>query len=245
MVKIRMRKSFFLAQLTLVTVMVFSLGGCGATYEDKPDTGALAAPEYTTEVSGRIARFTNGAVMLLSENHGAIDIGGKVNLDGLGNGDRVTIYCDGIMETYPGQAIVKEMLFHEKGTVEDLDVKELENLREMGYELEKEDEAMTDYISIDMETAKAKFETEGDYIILDVRRADEFANGHIPGAINVANEDITDKEPTELADKSQTIYVYCRSGNRSKQASSKLAAMGYTNIIEFGGIIDWTGEIEK
>lgn len=121
----------------------------------------------------------------------------------------------------------------------------MKNLREMGYEPERGDEAMTDYISIDMETAKAKFEAEGDYIILDVRRADEFAGGHIPGAINVANEDIIDKEPTELPDKNQTIYVYCRSGNRSKQASSKLAAMGYTNIIEFGGIIDWTGGIEK
>lgn len=109
----------------------------------------------------------------------------------------------------------------------------------------EEDEVMTDYISIDMETAKTKFETKGDYIILDVRRADEFADGHIPGAINVANEDIIDQEPTELPDKNQTIYVYCRSGNRSKQASSKLAAMGYTNIIEFGGIMDWTGEIER
>ena len=104
---------------------------------------------------------------------------------------------------------------------------------------------MTEYTSIDMETAKGIFETEGDYMILDVRRADEFADGHIPGAINVANEDIQDVEPDELPDKNQTIYVYCRSGNRSKQAASKLAAMGYTNIIEFGGIMDWTGEIER
>lgn len=106
-------------------------------------------------------------------------------------------------------------------------------------------EGMTEYTSIDMETAKSIFEAEGDYIILDVRRADEFADGHIPGAINVANEDIQDVEPAELPDKNQTIYVYCRSGNRSKQAASKLAAMGYTNIIEFGGIMDWTGEIER
>ena len=79
---------------------------------------------------------------------------------------------------------------------------------------------------------------------MDVRRADEFAGGHIPGAINIANEDIIDTEPEELPDKNQTIYVYCRSGNRSKQAAAKLAAMGYSNIIECGGIIDWTGEIE-
>ena len=104
---------------------------------------------------------------------------------------------------------------------------------------------MAEYTSIDMETAKSIFETEGDYIILDVRRTDEFADGHIPGAINVANENIQDVEPPELPEKNQTIYVYCRSGNRSKQAASKLAAMGYTNIIEFGGIMDWTGEIER
>ena len=104
---------------------------------------------------------------------------------------------------------------------------------------------MADFQSITMEEAKKIFETEGDYIILDVRRADEFAAGHIPGAINVANEAIADAQPAELPDKDQVIYVYCRSGNRSKQASAKLAAMGYTNIIEFGGIIDWTGQIEK
>lgn len=106
-----------------------------------------------------------------------------------------------------------------------------------------EDE-MADFISITMEEAKEAFKSDGSYVIVDVRRADEFAQGHIPGAINIANEDITNAEPAELPDKDQTIYVYCRSGNRSKQAASKLVAMGYTNVIEFGGIIDWTGEIE-
>lgn len=101
------------------------------------------------------------------------------------------------------------------------------------------------YTAITMEEAREIFQTEGDYLILDVRRPDEFAQGHIPGAINIANEDIGSSEPKELQDKEQTIYVYCRSGNRSKQAAEKLAAMGYTNIVEFGGIIDWTGDIEK
>lgn len=101
------------------------------------------------------------------------------------------------------------------------------------------------YTSITMEDAKRIFATPGDYVIVDVRRADEFCEGHIKGAINIANESITDKEPEQLADKDQVIYVYCRSGNRSKQASKKLVAMGYTHIIEFGGILDWTGEIEK
>ena len=104
---------------------------------------------------------------------------------------------------------------------------------------------MSGYTSIPMEAAKDIFEIEGDYVILDVRRADEFAQGHIPGAVNIANEDINDTELEGLQDKDKTIYVYCRSGNRSKQAAQKLADMGYTNIIEIGGIKDWTGEVEK
>ena len=107
------------------------------------------------------------------------------------------------------------------------------------------DKQAEDYTSITMEEAKELFAEGGDYIILDVRRAEEFASGHIPGAVNIANEEIGNTEPEGLPDKEQTIYVYCRSGNRSKQASAKLAAMGYTNVIEFGGIIDWTGETEK
>ena len=107
------------------------------------------------------------------------------------------------------------------------------------------DDDMNKFSQITMDEAKEIFETPGDYIILDVRRADEYAGGHIPGAINVANESINDTCPEELPDLNQTIYVYCRSGNRSKQASKKLVSLGYTNIIEFGGILDWTGEIEK
>ena len=107
-----------------------------------------------------------------------------------------------------------------------------------------EEEKMT-YKMITMEEAAEIFETSGDYIILDVRREDEFAEGHIPGAINIPNETIADKEIFLLSDKNKTIYVYCRSGNRSKQAAAKLVQLGYTNIIEFGGILDWDGEIEK
>ena len=107
------------------------------------------------------------------------------------------------------------------------------------------DQEGAEYTSITMEDAKEIFQEKGDYLIVDVRRADEFAEGHIQGAINIANEDIVSSEPAELPDKDQVIYVYCRSGNRSKQASEKLAAMGYTNIVEFGGILDWTGEVER
>ena len=102
-----------------------------------------------------------------------------------------------------------------------------------------------EYRQVSSAEAQKLMESESNYIILDVRRADEYANGHIPGAINVANESIIDKEPVELPDKDQMILVYCRSGNRSKQASEKLANMGYTNIVEFGGIGEWAGEIEK
>lgn len=87
--------------------------------------------------------------------------------------------------------------------------------------------------------------TETDYILLDVRTQAEFQEGHIPGAICIPNETIEDKEPSQLPDKSRLILVYCRSGRRSKEAALKLAAMGYTNIMEFGGIIDWTGEVVK
>ena len=95
---------------------------------------------------------------------------------------------------------------------------------------------------ISMEQAVTMMAEEENYIILDVRRADEFAAGHIPGAVNIPNESIGTEEIPQLPDKDQLILVYCRSGNRSKQAAGKLANLGYTNIAEFGGILDWTGE---
>ena len=99
------------------------------------------------------------------------------------------------------------------------------------------------YRQIDMDEAIAMMEAESDYTILDVRTPEEFSEKHIPGAINVANETIGSEEIPELPDKDQLILVYCRSGNRSKQASEKLVALGYTNIVEFGGINDWPGEV--
>ena len=93
-----------------------------------------------------------------------------------------------------------------------------------------------------MDRAVTMMSQESGYIILDVRRPDEFAAGHIPNAINVPNESIGAEEIPELPDKDQLILVYCRSGNRSKQASDKLVGLGYTNIVEFGGINDWPGE---
>ena len=99
------------------------------------------------------------------------------------------------------------------------------------------------YRQITMDEAVNMMAEESGYIILDVRRPDEFAAGHIPGAINVANESIGTAEIPELPDKDQLIMVYCRSGRRSKEAAEKLVKLGYTNIVEFGGILDWKGEI--
>ena len=98
------------------------------------------------------------------------------------------------------------------------------------------------YQQISMDEAIAIMESESDYIILDVRTTEEFADKHIPDAINIPNETIGTEDIPELPDKDQLILVYCRSGNRSKQASDKLANLGYTNIVEFGGINDWPGE---
>ena len=101
------------------------------------------------------------------------------------------------------------------------------------------------YRQISMGEAVKMMKDEKNYIILDVRTPEEYLEGHIPGAINVPNEEIGTAEISELPDKSQLILVYCRSGRRSKEASEKLVKLGYTGIVEFGGILDWTGEIEK
>ena len=98
------------------------------------------------------------------------------------------------------------------------------------------------YRQVNAEEAATMMEEESGYIILDVRTAQEYSEKHIPGAINIPNETIGTEDIPELPDKEQLILVYCRSGNRSKQASEKLVKLGYTNIVEFGGINDWTGE---
>ncbi len=101
------------------------------------------------------------------------------------------------------------------------------------------------YHQITQEEAKEMMAKNDGHIIVDVRRQDEYDEGHIPGAVLIPNESITDKQPEQLPDLNQVILIYCRSGRRSKEASQKLADMGYTNIYEFGGITTWNGEIEK
>ena len=99
------------------------------------------------------------------------------------------------------------------------------------------------YTQISQDEAKQMMQQDDGHVSVDVRRPDEFAAGHIPGAICIPNETIGSDQPEELPDLAQVILVYCRSGNRSKQAAQKLFDMGYTNVYEFGGIIDWTGEV--
>ena len=99
------------------------------------------------------------------------------------------------------------------------------------------------YTQISQDEAKEMMEQDDGHVIVDVRRPDEFETGHIPGAICIPNETIGSDQPEELPDLNQVILVYCRSGNRSEQAAQKLFELGYTNVYEFGGIIDWTGEV--
>ena len=93
--------------------------------------------------------------------------------------------------------------------------------------------------------AKALMDSESGYIILDARTQEEYDAGHIPGAIMIPEYEIADRAEKELLDKNQLILVYCRSGRRSKIAAEELVKLGYTNVKEFGGIIDWEYEIAK
>ena len=103
-------------------------------------------------------------------------------------------------------------------------------------------DAQASYQQISMEKAIELMNTQTGYLILDVRTQEEYDAAHIPGAICIPNESIGEEAPAQLPDKGQMILVYCRSGNRSKQAAEKLMKLGYTNILEFGGIIDWPGD---
>ena len=99
------------------------------------------------------------------------------------------------------------------------------------------------YFQISQDEAKQMMAKDDGHVVVDVRREDEYASGHIPGAILIPNESIGNEKPGELPDYDQIILIYCRSGRRSKEAAAKLVALGYTHIYEFGGIIDWTGEV--
>ena len=101
------------------------------------------------------------------------------------------------------------------------------------------------YMNITATEAKEIMDSETGYVILDVRTEEEYAEGHVPGAILIPDYEIEARAEEELPDKNQMLLVYCRSGRRSKLAAEALVELGYTNIYEFGGIIDWPYDVEK
>lgn len=109
---------------------------------------------------------------------------------------------------------------------------------------DKENNQGAAYVNITAEEAKEIMDSEEGYIILDVRTQEEYDHGHIPGAILIPNTEIEDRAEEVLTDKDQLILVYCRSGRRSQLAAEALVELGYTNIKEFGGILDWPYEVE-
>ncbi len=108
----------------------------------------------------------------------------------------------------------------------------------------KGNEQEAEYVNITAEQAKEIMDSQENYIILDTRTQEEYREGHIPDAILIPYDEVTEKAEDILTDKDQLILVYCRSGRRSKLAAEGLAELGYTNIKEFGGIIDWPYEVE-
>ena len=110
----------------------------------------------------------------------------------------------------------------------------------------KKEGVMNSYISVSMENGLKMFSESENAVLLDVRRIDEYNAGHIPGSILLTNETITQENAEKiLPSKTAKIFVYCRSGRRSKEASQKLASYGYKNVIEIGGILNYSGKLEK
>ena len=110
---------------------------------------------------------------------------------------------------------------------------------------DKENDQGAVYVNITAQEAKQIMDTEEGYIVLDVRTQEEYNQGHISGAILIRDTEVKEKAEEVLADKDQLILVYCRSGRRSKLAAEALGELGYTNVKEFGGIIDWPYEVIK
>ena len=113
-----------------------------------------------------------------------------------------------------------------------------------GCSVEKGEKDVAEYEMITAQQAKEIMDTQEGFVILDTRTEEEYEQGHIPGAIVISHEEIKEKAESVLTDKDQLILVYCRSGRRSKLAAQDLVDLGYTNVKEFGGIIDWPYETE-
>lgn len=117
-----------------------------------------------------------------------------------------------------------------------------EQTTDIGKDTEEDQMSQAKVKKLTAEQAYERIESGDEIVLVDVRRQDEYDQGHIEGSILISNESIGTKQPTELPDLDAEILVYCRSGNRSAQAAEKLVEMGYTNVSDFGGIIDWPYE---
>ena len=116
-----------------------------------------------------------------------------------------------------------------------------------GKSMKENNMAENGFVSVPMDKGLEMMKSESDFVLVDVRRPDEYSEGHIPGARLLTNETFTfeDAKTVVGTDMAKRVFVYCRSGRRSKEASKKLVVMGYTNVVEFGGILDYHGKIEK
>lgn len=102
-----------------------------------------------------------------------------------------------------------------------------------------------EYEQITQSHAKSIMDNAKDYVLIDARTQEEFDQGHIKGAVMIPEYEIKDRAKDEIPQKDALILVYCRTGRRSKIAAQALADMGYTNVKEFGGIVDWIYGIER
>lgn len=134
---------------------------------------------------------------------------------------------------------------HEEGSTPSVDSEEQEMERTEQPDETSGADPTFGYLQISAKEAKRLMDTEQNYVILDVRTAGEYNEGHIPGAIVIPDDEILARAPSELPDRDQLILVYCRSGRRSKIAAARLCELGYTNVKEFGGILDWPYEVTQ
>ena len=209
--------------LILVMLCLLGLAGCS-----NGSMNYIIANE--PNITGVVKEANEQSILIANENGEywvSLNVENEDSMTHFSIGDEVVVYYDGnIAESYPMQI----------NTVYAI------TLKEPADRAENNQEAV--YVNITAEEAKQIMDSEEGYIILDVRTQEEYDQGHIPGAILIPDTEVEVTAEEVLTDKDQLLLVYCRSGRRSKLASEILVELGYTNIKEFGGIIDWPYEIE-
>lgn len=209
--------------LILVMLCLLGLAGCS-----NGSMNYIIANE--PNITGVVKEANEQSILIANENGEywvSLNVENEDSMTHFSIGDEVVVYYDGnIAESYPMQI----------NTVYAV------TLKEPADRAENNQEAV--YVNITAEEAKQIMDSEEGYIILDVRTQEEYDQGHIPGAILIPDTEVEVTAEEVLTDKDQLLLVYCRSGRRSKLASEILVELGYTNIKEFGGIIDWPYEIE-